>query len=103
RHTRFSRDWSSDVCSSDLTRFLSTKKQQSLSVYPNPTPQFLYVSSPELMQNIRIISPQGQVLFSETFNQKETRIDCAQLNPGLYYLTVHLADGQKITQIFYRQ
>src|SRR5207302_10106811 len=24
RHTRFSRDWSSDVCSSDLTRFLIT-------------------------------------------------------------------------------
>src|SRR5690606_40991854 len=26
RHTRFSRDWSSDVCSSDLWRFLSYYK-----------------------------------------------------------------------------
>src|SRR5690606_39787447 len=26
RHTRFSRDWSSDVCSSDLKHSLSTKK-----------------------------------------------------------------------------
>src|SRR5690606_41506225 len=26
RHTRFSRDWSSDVCSSDLTRTLGTQE-----------------------------------------------------------------------------
>src|SRR5690606_40977221 len=30
RHTRFSRDWSSDVCSSDLTRLLQLTARQDL-------------------------------------------------------------------------
>src|SRR5690606_39815126 len=38
RHTRFSRDWSSDVCSSDLKKLLphvySTPKQQLCLYYP---------------------------------------------------------------------
>src|SRR5690606_40947094 len=29
RHTRFSRDWSSDVCSSDLTRVYPAKRERS--------------------------------------------------------------------------
>src|SRR5690606_40283839 len=32
RHTRFSRDWSSDVCSSDLDRFVETKEDQQPAI-----------------------------------------------------------------------
>src|SRR5690606_40992056 len=32
RHTRFSRDWSSDVCSSDLPMALTAEEQRALSV-----------------------------------------------------------------------
>src|SRR5690606_41184819 len=37
RHTRFSRDWSSDVCSSDLLRTLITQKCQARLLSALPT------------------------------------------------------------------
>src|SRR5690606_40075448 len=37
RHTRFSRDWSSDVCSSDLTVATSSIARFSEGVTPTPT------------------------------------------------------------------
>src|SRR5690606_41191555 len=33
RHTRFSRDWSSDVCSSDLNREISLEKQTEIHLF----------------------------------------------------------------------
>src|SRR5690606_5277223 len=33
RHTRFSRDWSSDVCSSDLDRLLKKLKQNNYEIH----------------------------------------------------------------------
>src|SRR5690606_40767357 len=35
RHTRFSRDWSSDVCSSDLQNLLALFLSSSASRFPN--------------------------------------------------------------------
>src|SRR5690606_40375514 len=34
RHTRFSRDWSSDVCSSDLERLVGPGDQEHVAVEP---------------------------------------------------------------------
>src|SRR5690606_40514179 len=36
RHTRFSRDWSSDVCSSDLAQFMMGASQTLLQTAVNP-------------------------------------------------------------------
>src|SRR5690606_41127860 len=36
RHTRFSRDWSSDVCSSDLRWLLSPEGETNLRALPRP-------------------------------------------------------------------
>src|SRR5690606_40549298 len=47
RHTRFSRDWSSDVCSSDLAtyaflgRYYSTLKNMGMSMFDITNPQML--------------------------------------------------------------
>src|SRR5690606_9468530 len=40
RHTRFSRDWSSDVCSSDLRTFLEDRVEAFREVHPNVTVEF---------------------------------------------------------------
>src|SRR5690606_39337474 len=38
RHTRFSRDWSSDVCSSDLQIPIAAAKDSSMGIYLNWEP-----------------------------------------------------------------
>src|SRR5690606_40752099 len=50
RHTRFSRDWSSDVCSSDLTKGnvqdrVMELKESILDVYPPFSEEYLKVDS----------------------------------------------------------
>src|SRR5690606_39371374 len=46
RHTRFSRDWSSDVCSSDLSERLSTRDQEPIRRAPTEASQQPATESP---------------------------------------------------------
>src|SRR5690606_14346296 len=59
RHTRFSRDWSSDVCSSDLTRsgvIAGASGAKLLEVYSPQRPDYLQkagVEAPESVQSLK--------------------------------------------------
>src|SRR5690606_41116913 len=55
RHTRFSRDWSSDVCSSDLTRHLYPLLEDSVSLVLKKVDHKIYliVKEPSLYTNVR--------------------------------------------------
>src|SRR5690606_40770237 len=81
RHTRFSRDWSSDVCSSDL-------------VYPNPATETLTIESshnPDTMEKSTQKPDQRYTLydFNGTIVQRgwlnnKTTLDVTKLKKGRY-------------------
>src|SRR5690606_40552987 len=55
RHTRFSRDWSSDVCSSDLARLL-----KSLDARP-PRPELLLVRNADDQMALATLSREPEI------------------------------------------
>src|SRR5690606_39337758 len=66
RHTRFSRDWSSDVCSSDLIAQLEEnqgpEKQPRLETYPAPR-----TNPAEVTSTLQMVAPAAQLrINSET-------------------------------------
>src|SRR5690606_41332770 len=57
RHTRFSRDWSSDVCSSDLNQFLSRTECGRITC----SPKFIKGMPDHQASVVSILCPSGQI------------------------------------------
>src|SRR5690606_39762445 len=71
RHTRFSRDWSSDVCSSDLLRLRVFSRLQVLGRMNHATPE---PSSPrDTVDPSHQIVAGGQMLFESIEHRSEER------------------------------
>src|SRR5690606_2354114 len=52
RHTRFSRDWSSDVCSSDLALLGAANLRDIGYHFPDTDPQYKGIDSKELLKKV---------------------------------------------------
>jgi hypothetical protein len=67
---------------------------KSVSIYPNPTSDYVVVKSFSLIKEVSIYSMQGQQLFRKTVsNQYEVSLDLNAFQPALYFLKVKLNDG----------
>src|SRR5690554_6970116 len=118
RHTRCGRDWSSDVCSSDLTHkgnlqggsqdfslivsgagdempqevLLSIEEHalNSLNLYPNPVMDVLYVSGDlDVLENSSVvIYDVNGKKIIETVLKQEMGIDVSVLTEGMYILSI---------------
>src|SRR6266511_5001120 len=97
RHTRFSRDWSSDVCSSDLVR-----RQIAIDASTNPEPRFwnpsplwpggaiwpqLRIGEPVLPEHRAIVSQAGdgdreRLLQTSKTGEGRAPVRSGQLEPG---------------------
>lgn len=82
---------------------LSTEKFEDdlkVSVFPNPTSDFLQINSPSAITSVEIYSFQGQKLVSYS-NQK--KIDVRDLSNGLYFLKVKDEFGKLQTVKFIKK
>src|SRR5690606_37091242 len=84
RHTRFSRDWSSDVCSSDLTLKVdfSTK---NYSDYGNL--KVILQNVKEFPVIIQLTDNKGKII-AEHYTEEENSVEFMYLNPAIYTLRV---------------
>src|SRR5690606_41033303 len=78
RHTRFSRDWSSDVCSSDLVEQAVAAFERALLLTPERTPLLLsYAQAQILLADDNSLARAGRavarVLSKEPQNRSEER------------------------------
>ncbi|WP_298507455.1 choice-of-anchor tandem repeat GloVer-containing protein [uncultured Kordia sp.] len=76
------------------------KENLNVSVFPNPTQDFLQISSPSAISTIEIYSFQGQKLVSYSNQEK---IDVRNLSNGLYFLKVKDVFGKLQTVKFIKQ
>lgn len=60
------------------------KDKNPLAVYPNPVKELLYIGGWEPQQEIKILTPSGQVVFSAF----DMPVNVENLPRGIYYLTV---------------
>ena len=60
----------------------------SISVFPNPTQEMLYVDGINAGETIRIFSLDGQMLLSATSNNDTLSFSVASLTNGVYFLQI---------------
>jgi hypothetical protein len=65
-------------------------KTTDVSIYPNPTSDFVNIKSPTEVVSLTLFSIDGRKLFE---NYKENKIDISTYNKGIYILTIVLKDG----------
>ena len=67
-----------------------------ISVYPNPADQFVTVNSNELIQNIRIYTIAGGLVFEKTdINKNQITLQTGEFEQGLYLVEMFLSDGTR--------
>jgi hypothetical protein len=76
---------------------------QILSLYPNPAVDQLNIMSEELIQFLQIISADGRVVKQTSINTSSWLLTIDDLQPGIYFLRVQLADGVVNTLRFVKQ
>jgi len=74
--------WSEHILTSQ-----STRRSQSLLVYPNPTDGLLRIELPGPENySLDVYTTNGKKVYAARINNGENSIDLSELNPGLYFL-----------------
>lgn len=61
----------------------------TISIYPNPTADFLNIDSPQEIISYTIYSTTGQIMMTE----QNVRIDISTFNSGLYHIQIETIEG----------
>ena len=70
----------------------------AVSVFPNPTNDFVKISSKLNIQSIEFINITGQVLFSETVNSMERKLQLQNYANGIYFIKLIFNNEFNITK-----
>lgn len=81
----------SDLALVDPTAGLETVDGSSLSVYPNPVNNTLYVDLSDINAKVAIYNSVGQKLMEKTATRNRVQFDVSNLRKGMYF--VRLEDG----------
>jgi hypothetical protein len=69
-----------------------------LRVLPNPTNGIITISSRFEMQKIEVINIPGQILLSETVNDKSFQIQLQDFSAGIYFVRIIYPNGLSIVK-----
>ena len=81
---------------------VDSKKVEGISIYPNPVAERMTIRYPE-MEGAVISNALGQTVKSMSFQKSSLEfIELADLNPGLYFITVEAA-GKTVSSKFIKE
>jgi PKD repeat protein len=67
-----------------------------LNVYPNPVSNSLSLENPyQCSMQLKIYNITGKLLFNNTYDKDTTTIDISNLEAGIYFIEIQLADGRR--------
>ena len=71
---------------------------ENVSIYPNPTSGFLYLSSKNEIQTIEIVDQQGRIV---DFEKKKdmTKINLSHLESGIYFIKIATNEKEDIFKV----
>lgn len=72
---------------------VATLNSADFQVFPNPTQGIIHIQASQEMRLFQVINSQGQCLLENEMNGKQTTIDLQHLVPGMYWLSIEMADG----------
>lgn len=67
---------------------VNESSQNTISVYPNPVQNMLFIKSPTTVERVEVYSMAGQKVFTSKFNSKEVRIDFSHYVTATYLVKV---------------
>jgi uncharacterized repeat protein (TIGR02543 family) len=73
--------------------------EEFIKVYPNPSKNNLYISSPEIISFARLMDMSGRVVYAGKQQNNELMINTGDLDDGFYILQLHLEDRIYNTRI----
>ncbi len=71
----------------------------TISIYPNPSSEFLSISSNERINQISLIDSYGKLIFSKSVNKDFTSLNIEDLAVGTYYIEI-LSKNGTTTKVF---
>lgn len=78
---------------------IADHKEEFIKVYPNPSRNNLYISSPEMISFVRLTDLSGRVVYTSNKQNNELTINTGDLDDGFYILQIHLEDRIYNTRI----
>lgn len=72
---------------------ITPENEISLSLWPNPAKDFIYLLNDAQINTVQIYSSDGKLLITKTINDKETDIFVQDLPTGTYFLQAITEDG----------
>ena len=92
-----------DATYNDCDGCASTRASEAifsdLSIYPNPTTNFLIVSNDIAIDRLRIVNIFGSVILNQKTLGNLTRLDLSSFSPGIYFVRVFSNNQEVIKKI----
>ncbi len=74
--------------------------KEKLTIYPNPTSQYLEISASEKIQGLKIYNTEGKLLESKIINQQNRhQLDLKKLKNGTYYIKLYTNNKVDVKKI----
>ncbi len=73
--------------------------EMEVSLFPNPTADFLQVSSQSILQQINVFDLTGRIVLERGLNGNAERIDLSGLPAGTYIVRVSANDGEHTSKV----
>lgn len=80
-------------------------RKVNMTIYPNPVQEYLWINISEdiTVNGVKIFDPMGQAIpVKKSSEYNGCKIQCADLHPGIYFLTVQTSQGS-VTQKFIKK
>lgn len=89
-----------NACVEDvITSILSITNNSELSVYPNPASEQVNIKSELTIETITVYNFAGQIVFAETVNNTNYRVNTSKLGAGIYLFQIETKEGRIATRI----
>jgi hypothetical protein len=82
---------------------ISELEQTDFNIAPNPSSAQIKIQSKEEIAQINIYSMQGNIVYTEQLNSKESSISISELNEGLYIVQIKLLNGKTVNKKIIKQ
>jgi hypothetical protein len=88
-----------DVMLDVITSVDDVTATTSLTLYPNPTTDIVYLRADAAISQVRVSNYLGQIVDVHQMNETQSNIDMSQLENGVYFLEVTTAQGQHTVKV----
>jgi hypothetical protein len=92
-----------NIIRSNNSTGISEINQNKISIAPNPSSAEINIQSEDVISQINIYSTQGNIVYSEQLNSKQSSVSVSDLNEGLYIVQVKFLDGNTTNKKIIKQ